>query len=670
MVGKAFQRRSLGKLGMGVVALLAASSCQDWLTIYPQNQIVEENFWEDKNDLEGVRYAVYKNMCSTLDRIVKWGEIRSDAYVINNEFTGRTEIDRLTEIRLGKLDRDSSYNYFEWGGLYTSINYCNKVLQHGPEVLERDKQFSTTEWAQMKAEMITLRAMNYFYLIRAFKDVPYSTKVVNKDTEVQYYGATNQLVVLDSLILEVENIQGTARNRYAQLKDTKGMITNTAIYALLSDMYLWRASLHHGRQYKEKDKVLDAITETVYINNIDQPTNRIKNLAQDGNGYYVTHTVKGDYELAIEYAKKSLEALAQQNQKENEQYGSSVDEKVNYGLTNCDMYKNEFDGFASGENPRLKAYNNIFVQGNSQESILELQFSMEDSRSNPVVGQLWGTGTGVRLAVSSAALTKIYNSSTDEMNRDSRLWFSAWQNTSTQTLPGYYCFKWCGATPQNDPDTKKVDKLKVQINASTATYSNFIIYRMSDMMLNIAEADAMLGETKEAMRYVNAIHRRWYCNDDENTKKDVQPVEDVFNTAGETNNITTSKDYMGNAPKAANVEIAVMNERLLEFLGEGKRWYDLVRYAERHADGEDGTKDEREWTEENHVNSGKKGVDKVVNDFLGETYNNDKEQLKNRFKNRYGLYNIIHYMEIKASVDPDGVQHLEQNPVWNKSKYD
>ena len=36
---------------------LGTSSCTDWLTIYPQNRVVEENFWEDKNDLEGVRYG-------------------------------------------------------------------------------------------------------------------------------------------------------------------------------------------------------------------------------------------------------------------------------------------------------------------------------------------------------------------------------------------------------------------------------------------------------------------------------------------------------------------------------------------------------------------------------------------------------------------------------------
>ena len=48
------------------LAAVGTTSCEDWLTLYPQDRVVEEDFWEDKNDLEGVRYAAYKQMCSTI----------------------------------------------------------------------------------------------------------------------------------------------------------------------------------------------------------------------------------------------------------------------------------------------------------------------------------------------------------------------------------------------------------------------------------------------------------------------------------------------------------------------------------------------------------------------------------------------------------------------------
>ena len=228
---------------------LGATSCTDWLTIYPQDRVVEENFWEDKNDLEGVRYGAYRQMARTVSKFAVWGDLRSDSYKLNSvDHSDQGNRDMYIEIINGMPD--SSMTIFDWGDVYTTINYCNKVLQHGEEVLERDKQFTTGEWIQMRAEMIALRALNYFYLIRAFKDVPYTTKVINKDSEVEHFPLTNQLVVLDSIIADCESVKGKARNRFTSRADSKGMITNCAIYAMLADMYLWRGSLHEGRHNK------------------------------------------------------------------------------------------------------------------------------------------------------------------------------------------------------------------------------------------------------------------------------------------------------------------------------------------------------------------------------------------------------------------------------------
>ena len=61
------------------------ASCEDYLTIYPTDRVVEENFWEDMNDLNGVRYGAYKQMASTVDKMFLWGDLRSDSYKLNTE---------------------------------------------------------------------------------------------------------------------------------------------------------------------------------------------------------------------------------------------------------------------------------------------------------------------------------------------------------------------------------------------------------------------------------------------------------------------------------------------------------------------------------------------------------------------------------------------------------
>ena len=334
---------------------LGTSSCTDWLTIYPQNRVVEENFWEDKNDLEGVRYGAYRQMAQTVSKLAIWGDLRADSYELNGAIQSDMEThNRYIDIINGMPD--SSMSEFDWEGVYKTIGFCNKVLNHGEEVLAKDKQFTTAEWYQMRAEMTALRALNYFYLIRAFKDVPYTTKEIKSDSQVESFKLKNQLEVLDSIILDCERVKGYARTRFTNKQDSKGMITNCAIYAMLADMYLWRASLHEGRHDKN--------TRDVII--ID--------------GAEVSYSIADDYNSAIENAKLSLMSLAEQNREERASAGLSGSniETFDYGLgNNCDMIKNDFTTALTSV-PELEAQTSIFGdgdnQGNSRESIFELQY--------------------------------------------------------------------------------------------------------------------------------------------------------------------------------------------------------------------------------------------------------------------------------------------------------
>lgn len=620
---------SLSSCLLGVLAF-TATSCEDWLTVYPQNKVVEEEFWEDKNDLEGVRYGAYHQMASTVRRLAVWGDLRSDSYNLNRTRTSDMgSYDTYNEIMKGMPD--SSMTIFDWGPVYNTINLCNKVLAHGEEVLEKDAQFTTTEWYQMRAEMKSLRALNYFYLLRAFKDVPYTTKVINKDAEVESFPQTNQLAVLDSIILDCESVKGQARNRFVSNSDSKGLITNCAIFAMLSDMYLWRASLHQGRGMLE---------DTVKVDT-----------------GYVAHTVNGDYQKAADYADLALASLAKQNQDRfSSSYNPTLVDTENYGLTNCDMIENDFDGAYQTTAPALEAQTLIFRSGNSIESMLELQYSSGE-QENGVANHLYGYTNGSHLEVSTDALGQCYGG-WGNAKYDSRMWVgvqnliaSGSSSSSSTALSGYYCIKW--QRPEINWEGQQTNREIKNVEVTTYKWNNWIIYRMTDVMLIKAEALACIGGAANntmAKNIVNAIHRRSFCNYNE-----AKPVSTDLNS-GSTN---------GNAATNSDIVRMVMNERQIELIGEGKRWFDLVRYAERNSDSAAEAADERESTDERHVGNGQKGMIKMVDTFLRNAYSNYYTTLKNRFKNRYGLYCPIYYMDVKAS---HGM--LQQNPVWNKSKYD
>ena len=73
-------------LGSCLMAGFVLTACEDFLTITPTNSIVEEEFWQDKNDLENVIGACYKRLVDNdiLTKYVQWGELRSDNFELAN----------------------------------------------------------------------------------------------------------------------------------------------------------------------------------------------------------------------------------------------------------------------------------------------------------------------------------------------------------------------------------------------------------------------------------------------------------------------------------------------------------------------------------------------------------------------------------------------------------
>ncbi len=578
---------------LGIMAL-GATSCDDFLTLYPQDRVVEENFWEDKNDLEGVRYGAYKQMSSTLNNLIVWGDIRSDAYTLNPVYDSHQD-QYYTYKKITEGQLDSTLTVYDWGSVYTTINFCNKVLAHGEEVLARDAQFTRTEWEQMKAEMTALRALNYFYLLRAFKDIPYSNRVVNSDEDVQAYAATPQMEVLDILIKDVRQVAGKGRNRNTQLKDTRGLMTNTAIYALLSEMYLWRSALREGRGYSED-------------------------------------SVRMDADSVIYFGQKSLDYLATQNQQltssSHDRPRSNTDD-FGSGLSNAPLIKNEDmeNSYNAQQTVYIESYEKIFNSGNSDESIFELQYSAEDERKNDPVNHFWGHSNGTHFSSNEAAMSNAVGSS--RVDKDSRMWYSCMRYTDDMArdqLEEGYCLKWkeCRFTFNGG----KIITVSEQLN-----YHNWIFYRQTDVMLMMAEAYAVLGEYKKCRDIVDAIQKR--------------------NMLDQQTGLSATSD--NNKEKCIDL---VMRERLIEFVGEGKRWFDLVRYAERIGGGHNPDPREPQYTD------GADGVAAMVTNYLAKgAYSRIQQNLKNRIKNRYGLYCPIYFKELRANR-----YLIRQNPVWDRRK--
>ena len=311
---------------------LGTTSCDDFLTIYPSNEITEEQFWEDRTDLESGIRGCWKQFISQdiMERMVVWGECRSDNFDLMTE-----SWDDMKDLMNANLLETNSL--FNWSAFYKTINFCNKVLQYGPLVVERDKSFTSEDWKPVEAEMKALRALNYFYLVRTFREIPFEFKPIGSEHDVKEHSGRQFMaeVVLDSIINDVEAVKDNGMRQYTNELDNKGRFTRESIYTLLADMYLWRAA---------------------------------KNASPDSVAKYGSKS-QDDYQKVIEYCDAVLDMYMERYDRDNPMGGgtSSENNENPYHLIRMNANGGTQDVVDD-------VYDEIFVQKNSRESILELQF--------------------------------------------------------------------------------------------------------------------------------------------------------------------------------------------------------------------------------------------------------------------------------------------------------
>ena len=231
----------------GITATL--TSCNDFLDILPTNEVVLENYWTEKADVSSVMNSCYETLehSDCLARMAVWGELRSD-----NMRLGANVPNEINEILKENLLPSNAY--CNWSKFYEAINRCNTVCHYAPKVQAIDPNYTEEEMKANIAEATALRALCYFYLIRTFRDVPYSTEPSIDDTQPYVLPATPFEAVLDSLIKDLENVKDLAVRRYytdespnAYVNTSK--ITRWAIYALLADLYLWKGHWENSIRY-------------------------------------------------------------------------------------------------------------------------------------------------------------------------------------------------------------------------------------------------------------------------------------------------------------------------------------------------------------------------------------------------------------------------------------
>ena len=528
----------IGLMGfMGLMGMMGVTGCSDFLEIKPQNEIILEDFWNEKADVEAVIAGCYSGLQSegAIKRMMVWGEFRSDNIGPGSNVQQDGSLEKLL-----KENIDAKNGYTTWKDFYDVINRCNTVIKYAPGVAANDPAYTESELQANIAEMVALRSLSYFYLIRAFRDVPFSREAYIDDDQTMDLPATKFNDVLDSLIYDLEGVKNTAVKRYPVTKEMyqTGRITQDAIHALLCELYLW----------------------------------------------------KKDYQNCVRYADlviESKKAIYEENRKKRTTSSS---------LQSTSDVEDRFNGFplvsnSTSTNYFGDAYTTVFgsdrtnIDEKNQEIIFQLVFSDDPQGTgmpaNGAANSFYGNSqstTGL-VAPSDYIYSQIEASGQDrkvfaDKNKmfDSRIYSNCLYRGSSSSNSNKSINKYTTSTIDiyaagTTPEASYGSKYSQNQNGS-----NWIIYRLPDIMLLKAEALTQMmreGSDTETSEYnkslldraftlVNAINKRSLCQ--------TQLTDTLVRT---------------NYSSKGDMENLVLQERQRELMFEGKRWFDLVRVSQR-----------------------------------------------------------------------------------------
>ena len=504
-----------GLLCCGAVAALTA--CNDFLTIYPTDRIVGDEFWKTKADVDQMVDGCYLSMIdyNIQERAIMWGAYRSDELVKLADYNDNT-LDNISAVNLLPTNR-----YATWSSFYKVINNCNVVLNHAEDVMAEDPEFTEGDYQVVKAQMLALRSLCYFYLVRAFRDVPYTTHSYEDDSQVEAIEQSAPDVVLQHCLDDLQEARlyimrsgAYGRNDWRNW----GYMTRDAVDALMADIYLWRAAMTHSQS---------------------------------------------DYQQAIVHADSVILAKHAYYEQYKEYDVTEIEENIYHleeGLT----------AFPVIFNTNL---------GNSHESILEWQYNGRDNSNQALENYYYQSGNENNYSQNSILMaSQLFNSVDQNANSDQaqkiylskndyRFWNNVYEanNEEAQQLSVRKMVE-SSTTVILPTTTGSVQKSNNR--AFREFRQNWIVYRLTDVMLMKAEAlvetafsDSDVVAMKQAFDLVQAVNKR-----------------SMVKTAADTlkfENFKSKDDF----------ELLVLAERERELCFEGKRWWDLMRYCYRHMNG-------------------------------------------------------------------------------------
>ena len=255
------------KIGVCILLMTTANSCQKYLTVEPIDRLTGNNFYLSKQDVESNIAFIYSKFFEKINET--WvmgaiGEARSGEIFVAegaNNYNSRLVIEELGKNNLNNAIFNSQFNMYNLG-VITNWQKYYQVIQSVNILIEKLDEgipgVSESDYIRYKAEATFIRCFTYFWMVRLYGDVVYYTEPYQRESMPR----ENMVSVLNKCIAELtpqkELMPWTPEdpaNRGA--RPSKG-----GIIALLMHMNMWNSSFDRAnstKYYEETAKLGDEL---------------------------------------------------------------------------------------------------------------------------------------------------------------------------------------------------------------------------------------------------------------------------------------------------------------------------------------------------------------------------------------------------------------------------
>lgn len=206
------------------------TSCEDFLAENPTGSLTTESDVSSEDVARAFVNSAYARITVLNNGGGGWGGNNAS---LMEFMTGKADGNSQTEaFKFNELTYDSRAFYIDnwWSGMYQGISRCNLAIVKINEITT----LTETNKTNLLAEVHTMRAFYYFYLVRMFGDVPKITENPESLDEVQAPRAPvkeiyDEIIIPDLLLAEQSTLPW---------QDQSGKISMGAIKSMLAEVYL------------------------------------------------------------------------------------------------------------------------------------------------------------------------------------------------------------------------------------------------------------------------------------------------------------------------------------------------------------------------------------------------------------------------------------------------